>query len=101
LSQFIPVRENAHYEMENLYNTSGIADRSGLSWNIEYTDVRRSTNTTAEIPSVEKGNALVLPFDTPTGCHLARLSLAYQRAPGTTRIEGNIVLRQVRLRRAG
>jgi curved DNA-binding protein CbpA len=37
----------------------------------------------------------------PPGCHLAGLSLAYRRAPGTTRIEGKIVLRQVRLRRAG
>jgi hypothetical protein len=101
LSQFIPVRENAHYEMEYLYNTSGIADGSGLSWNIEYTDVRQTADTTAGIISDEKGGTRVLPFDTPPGCHLARLSLAYRRAPGTTRIEGNIVLRHVRLRRAG
>ena len=101
LSQYILVRENAHYELEYLYKTSGIADGSGLSWNIEYTDVRQTTNTTARIVSDEKGGTLVLPFDTPPGCHLARLSLTYRRAPGTTRIEGNIVLRHVRLRRAG
>jgi tetratricopeptide (TPR) repeat protein len=101
LSQFIPVRENTHYELEYLYNTSGIADGSGLSWNIEYMDVRQPANTTAEIASDEKGATRVMPFDTPPGCHSARLSLTYRRAPGTTRIEGNIVLRQVRLRPAG
>ena len=99
LSQFIPVRESAHYELEYLYNTSGIADHSGLSWNIEYTDVSQSSNTTGEIASDGKGGTRILPFDTPSGCHLARLSLAYRRAPGTTRIEGKIVLRQVSLRR--
>jgi hypothetical protein len=101
LSQFIPVRESAHYEVEYLYNTSGISDGSGLSWNIEYTDVKQTANTTAAITSAEKGSTRVLSFDTPPGCHLVRLSLAYRRAPGTTRIEGNIVLRRVRLRRGG
>ena len=99
LSQIIPVLENAHYELEYVYNTSGIADGSGLSWTMEYTDVSQAAQTTAEIPSEEKGGARALPFDTPPGCHLARLSLTYRRAPGTTRIEGRIVLRQVRLRR--
>jgi len=55
----------------------------------------------AAITSNEKEGARVVPFDTPLGCHLARLSLAYRREPGTTRIEGSIMLQQVRVRRVG
>ncbi len=101
LSQFIPVRENAHYEVEYRYSTSDIADGSGISWKVEFTDVRQEVGTTSAIPSSEKEDSRLLSFDTPPGCRLVRLGLAYQRAPGTTRIEGRIVLRQVRLRTAG
>jgi tetratricopeptide (TPR) repeat protein len=98
LSQFIPVRENTHYEVQYRYSTSGIADGSGLSWNLEFTDVSEPATITAQIPSDEKEGSRIMTFDSPPGCHLVRLSLAYRRAPGTTRIEGRIVLRQVRLR---
>ena len=98
LSQFVPVRENTHYEVQYRYSTSGIADGSGLSWNLEFTDVSKPVTITAQIPSVEKEVSRIVTFDSPPGCHLVRLSLAYRRAPGTTRIEGRIVLRQVRLR---
>lgn len=101
LWQFIAVRESAHYELEYLYNTAGIADGSGLAWNIDYTDVRQATTTMAAIPSNERGIPRALSFATPAGCHLVRLGLTYRRAPGTTRIEGRIVLMQVRLRRMG
>jgi hypothetical protein len=99
LSQFIRVRENEHYEMEYLYKTSDIADGSGLSWNIEYADVDQAASTTATVPAENKGSARKVSFNTPPGCHLVRLSLKYQRTPGTTRIEGRIVLNQVSLRR--
>lgn len=101
LSQFIPVVENAHYEVQYLYSTSGIADGSGLSWNMEFTDLSEPAAVTVQIPSSEKEGTRIVPFDAPPGCHLVRLSLAYRRATGTTRIEGRIVLRQVRLRQVG
>jgi tetratricopeptide (TPR) repeat protein len=101
LSQLVPVIENAHYEVQYRYSTSGIADGSGLSWNLEFTDVRQAAVVTAQVPSDQRETTRTAPFDTPPGCHLIRLSLAYRRAPGTTRIEGRIVLRQVRLRRVG
>jgi tetratricopeptide (TPR) repeat protein len=101
LSQFVAVREDARYELQYRYGTSGIADGSGLSWNLEFPDVKDSAPVTVPIPSTEKEASRTLSFDTPSGCHLVRLSLTYRRASGTTRTEGRIVLRQVRLRQAG
>lgn len=101
LSQLVPVRENARYEVEYRYSTAGIAGGSGLSWNLEFTDVKDSEPVTIPIPPTEQEGSRAVPFGTPPRCHLVRLSLAYRRAPGTTRVEGRIVLRQVRLRQAG
>lgn len=97
LSQFIPVAEDTHYEVEYKYSTSDIADGSGLSWRVEFADVRQLGPIASEIHAAEKEESRVLSFDTPPGCHLVRLGLTYQRARGTTRIEGRIVLRQVSL----
>jgi hypothetical protein len=101
LSQFIPVRENEHYKLEYQYSTSDVADGAGLSWNVEYADVDKAAATTVPIPAGNRTSAQTVPFDTPPGCHLVRVSLKYQRTPGTTRIEGRIVLKQVSLRRVG
>lgn len=101
LSQFIPVRESEHYKLEYLYSTSDVTDGSGLSWNVEYADVDNAAATAAPIPSENRTSTRTVAFETPPGCHLVRVSLKYQRAPGTTRIEGRIVLKQVSLRRAG
>lgn len=100
LSQFIPVVENTHYDLEYRYSTLDIANGSGLAWRAKFTDVRQATEVTSAIPSSDKEDSRLWAFDTPPGCRLVRLGLTYQRAPGTTRIEGRIVLRQVRLRAA-
>lgn len=101
LSQLVPVRENARYELDYRYSTAGIAGGSGISWNLEFADVKDSEPVTVPIPLAETEGSQAVPFDTPPGCRLVRLSLGYRRAPGTTRVEGRIVLRQVRLRQTG
>ena len=98
LAQFISVAENAHYQIQYKYTTSNIAEGSGLAWLVEFTDVRQSAPILSEIPAAEKEGSQVLSVQTPPGCHLIRLGLAYQRASGTTRIEGRVVLRRVSMR---
>jgi len=98
LLQMIPVVENAHYELTYLYATSGIADGSGLAWNLEIPENPDAAPIVRAIPAQPQESARTLAFDTPKGCRLVLLSLAYRRAPGTTRIDGRIVLRQVRVR---
>jgi tetratricopeptide (TPR) repeat protein len=99
LIQFIPVQENAAYEFGFANYTAGIESRSGLSWQI--VDARSKAN-------LQSGDAIApnqqteqrLAFVTPPGCRVVRLSLAYQRPPGSTRIAGYIVLRNLRLNRS-
>jgi len=99
LSQLIPVTENTRYEAEYRYNTSGIADLAGLSWSVEFPDSKDTAPTSADIPAQAHEDRRAFPFDTPPGCRLVRLGVTYRRALGSTRIEGWLMIRQVRLRK--
>jgi hypothetical protein len=89
LVQFIPVRENTHYQLQCEYRTSGIAAASGLAWRITDWNGGGTLGDGEELGKVA--------FVTPAGCQIARVALAYKRIPGTTRMEGFIVLRKVQL----
>jgi tetratricopeptide (TPR) repeat protein len=101
LSQLIPVKEDSRYAADYRYATSGITDPSGLAWSAEFPDLKDSAPISAEIAAQAEQGTRSFSFDTPPGCHLVRLGVAYRRAVGTTRIEGRLVLRQVHLRRVG
>lgn len=96
LVQYVPIQENQEYKLRFLYRTSGIASDTGLQWHI--TDMR-------DAASLSEGRSLSsedetegrLSFTTPVGCRLIRLALEYRRNPGTTRINGFLVLRSVAL----
>jgi tetratricopeptide (TPR) repeat protein len=96
LVQFVPVQENTDYELKSEYRTEGIAAVSGLDWRITDQNAGR-TLADAHALSGESGR---IAFATPAGCHIARVALAYRRVPGTTRIEGSIILRRVELKPA-
>ncbi|MGC9950111.1 MAG: hypothetical protein ABSF64_27415 [Bryobacteraceae bacterium] len=99
LTQVLPVMETSSYELGFLYRTNGIAAQTGLGWRI--TDLNGSKIfAQGESLASESEREEKLPFRTPVGIRLARLTLGYQRAPGTTRIEGYIVLRELRLTQA-
>ncbi len=101
LWQYVPVQENSHYELEYRYSTAGIANGAGLAWTVEYPGAAPITTMTSPIPSAGNLSSRVVTFDTPAGTHLVRVGLEYRRAPGTTRIEGRIVLMHVGLRHTG
>jgi hypothetical protein len=103
LFQLAPVEERAAYELEFGYRTSGIASGSGLCWRIDDAsgDASRGAILAAgESLAADEPAEGRLPFVAPAGCRLVRVSLAYRRGPGTTRISGFIVLRDVELRPA-
>lgn len=91
LVEYLPVMENSGYQLRYRYRTSGIAPGTGLAWRI--TDFKR-TRVFAQGASLaaETETAGQLTFQTPAGGQLVRLALVYQRALGTTRIEGSIML---------
>ena len=96
LVQFVPVRGKMPYQLSFAFRTQGIPSGAGLAWRIA--DAAAGT-ILKESPSLaSEPEALVhLPFETPVECRLARLSLRYRRSPGTTRMEGFLVLRNVTL----
>ncbi len=96
LAQLVPLRQKMQYEVQFDYRTRGIASGAGLGWRI--TDAL-SGKVLRDGPSLasEADAEGRLSFGTPAECRLARLSLRYHRTPGTTRMQGFLVLRNVAL----
>ena len=97
LAQLIPVRENAGYELGFAYRTSGIAANTGLGWRLSDARSGAILMESGSLSSEDDSQASV-KFRTPAACRLARLALRYRRTPGTTRIAGFVVLREVAVR---
>ena len=97
LVQLVPLRGKMHYELTFQYRTHGVASGSGLGWRIA--DASGGA-VLGEGPSLssEADTEGRLAFSTPAECRLVRLSLRYRRAPGTTRMDGFLVLRNVALK---
>jgi hypothetical protein len=94
LVQFVPVREKMRYELRFVYRTGGIASGQGLGWRI--TDARGGTVLGEGAGAAAEEDAEGrLSFATPAACRLLRLALRYHRNPGTTRMDGFLVLRKV------
>ena len=96
LIQFAPVQENTEYTLRFRFGTSGIRPGAGLHWRIADMNgaILREGESLSSEGEAQRDNL----FRTPAGCRLVRLSLNYERVPGTTRIEGFIVLRNVEFR---
>jgi len=95
LMQLAPVAAGTDYEMQVRYRTSAIPAGTGLRWRIAGMDgavLAQSNSLSSETEGAER-----VSFRTPPGCSLIRVSLSYERAPGTTRIEGFLVLENVGL----
>jgi tetratricopeptide (TPR) repeat protein len=99
LAQFLPVVEDSNYELRFLYRTSGIASGTGLGWRITSLNESRVFAQGESLASDSEKESR-LRFRTPTGSGMVRLALTYHRTLGTTRIEGSIVLRRLRLTQA-
>ena len=96
LWQLVPVSPGARYRLGFTYRTNDIAPGTGLQWRI------RDGRTGAEIPadspqlSSSEWQQAETTFRSPPDTQLVSLELAYQRSPGTTRIEGSLRLRDLR-----
>jgi hypothetical protein len=99
LVQLIPVSESTRFELKFLYRTSGIASRSGLRWSVVDADSGRNLWDGESLSSENEAQQRFV-FGAPHGTQMVRLALSYQRAIGTTRIEGLIALRDIQLNRA-
>lgn len=96
LTQVLAVRPHAAYSFMYDYSTRGIAPGTGLTWRV----LSLETGTvlaSSDSLSADQENVGHLDFTVPPGSSFVRLSLGYQRALGTTRIEGSLVLHKTGL----
>jgi tetratricopeptide (TPR) repeat protein len=96
MTQTIPVQPGTGYALAVDYRTSGIAPGSGLAWAVSDERTGAVLGRTASLSAVQESPAYAC-FTTPDGSGFIRLSLDYQRQPGTVRVEGRLALREARL----
>ena len=77
----------------------GNAGRCGLAWRAADARPRKPCSVRSPLapakPQATPIEERSVEFDTPAACSLVRVSLSYRRAPGTTRLEGSVVMREV------
>ena len=96
VEQVLAVAPGRKYRMGFRYQTDGLAAHSGLRWRLKDIANTEIASDAAELAS-EQDSAGVIRFTVPAGVRLARLVLAYRRAPGTSRIEGRVSVSDVAL----
>ena len=97
LQQWLPVLPHDRYRLAFDYRTSTIAPNTGLQWTL-WNGVTGSAipSSSPQLSSTEWLTAAV-DFTAPPDAPILRLVLAYKRAPGTVRINGEVWLRNLRL----
>jgi tetratricopeptide (TPR) repeat protein len=100
LQQLLPLLAGTDYRLYFEYQTSGIKPETGLQWRAF------DAWSAAEVPVVsphlasQKWTSATASFTVPTvppNPRVLLLALTYARMPGTTRIEGDVRLRNIRL----
>ena len=97
LMQLIPVEEAAAYDVSFRYRTSSIPPDSGLRWRVTDEASHALLAESAALSSDEPAEG-GLWFRALNGSRVVRLTLTYQRQPGTVRFEGYLVLFHVSVR---
>ena len=85
-----------NYEMEYSYRTDEIAANTGLRWEIVDGDSERVLAESPDLSS-ELLNRAFVEFSIPPEASLIHLRLQYQRALGTPRISGTLVIASVQI----
>jgi tetratricopeptide (TPR) repeat protein len=100
LVQLVPTQRKVQYDLRFEYRTRGIASGVGLGWRITDASGRTVLSEGPSLASEADAEGHLL-FETPAECRLIRLALTYHRTPGTTRMEGYLILRNVALKPNG
>ncbi len=99
LSQFVPVEAGREYRLVVRYETEDLEGDTGVAWRVmdggAGADLLRGSGQV--MASERRENAAPYKFHTPADAGLIKLVLAYDRAPGTVRIEGSLSLRSAAL----
>jgi len=96
MSQVAPVQPQTDYALAIDYATAGIAPDTGITWQVTDEKTGAILARTGSL-SAEPGGTAHACFTTPKATTFVNLALAYQRTPGTVRVEGKLTLKSVRL----
>ena len=99
LSEYLALVPATHYRLRFRYRTSDMAVPSGLQWQVQ--DVESGARLGARSPwlSSPAWKDDEIEFTAASARALARLVLAYQRLPGTPRLEGSVLISRLQLER--
>ncbi|MFB3779334.1 MAG: hypothetical protein ACE141_17080 [Bryobacteraceae bacterium] len=97
LSQVLPVEASRRYRLVYEFRMKGIPSPSGLRWYVSDLADWKEVSATPLEPSGDSWSRGALDFVAPSGDRGVVLVLEYQRAHGSTRIEGDLWLRQLSL----
>lgn len=98
LSQHVPLLPRRGYVLSLQYGVKEISADSGLRCLLTPFDGADLLHGAGLLPGGFVGDTeRVFPFVTAEDTRMARLVLAYQRMPGTMRIEGSLMLRKISL----
>ena len=97
LSQLVPLLPDRAYRFSFRYQTSMIPPNTGLRWRIVDAETGRELAKGSPSLSSEREKAEEVLFLSTAETRWARVILEYQRAMGTTRIEGFLLLRDASL----
>lgn len=88
-----------NYTLAYTYRTSGVAPGTGIEWQV--LDDKTETVLAAS-PSLASDSTqnVEVPFTVPPGVSLVRLHLGYQRALGTTRVNGTLTIQSTSVRKS-
>lgn len=101
LVQYVPLVADSEYRFQYSFMTSGASPDSGLRWRVFDESTGAELASSAESLSRDDWGTGRLVFRTGAETTLARLTLRYERAPGTVRLEGSLALRKVSLELLG
>ena len=96
ISQTLPVEGGKSYRLVAAYRTQGIATGSGIVWEVQDVQSGAVLARSGSLAADQGGEAAAC-FSAPAGATSVNLLLAYQRQPGTVRVEGKLTLDAVRL----
>jgi len=97
LWQLVPVVAGRKYRLSFVYRTVEIEGRSGVGWQVAEAGSGARVEAKSEELKAEEWTPGEVRFEAPSGTELVRLVLGYRRVPGTTRIEGAVVVRELKL----
>jgi hypothetical protein len=99
LLHFVLLQPERRYRLAYTYKGDGIQPGSGLKWQLFVDAAGRDILPESSDGFSQTGQShSEIEFNVPRSFNWGRLTLTYQRRPGTTRVEGSLTLLEVSLR---